>query len=294
MAYCVRCGVKLEPGSVECPLCQTQVIASAEIIGQRGTPLFPPTPSNGKDKDEHLRVDKRRRGFIELTAAFMGIAIVTLAIAGFAIDGNTFSPILPIGCVSLGGCYVLALLLGKPEYTRIASTYAVITIILLVFIDFFDRQLGWSYYCVASIGLFWGALVLPFMLKRRKVLYGALAAIVSCVLFLFIIDTLDGGIAWFLPIALPTFLTVLVGLLVYSIRFRKKEVQVGESVLGIVLIACIGVGSGDFYTLRFFGDERWLSWSTNVWIAAACVLVFLVASHSIRKVRFYFSNKISH
>lgn len=290
MAYCVRCGVKLEAGSTVCPLCNTEVIAPPEVIGTAGTPLFP--EDDPTVRDEHPMLDKRRKGFIELVIVFMSIAVITLAITAFAL-GASFSPWLPIGCVVLGGTYLLVLLFGKLQYTRIATFYAVITVALLFFIDACDKQVRWSMFANLSVGLFWVVFVFPWRLRHDRMRDGAIASIIAVLLFMLAVDALEGdGLLWFFPVALPTCAIVLISLGVLGLRMRFGKPSVTDTVLSLILSVCLGVVAGDFFTLRMHGSERLLSWSSSVFIVAVCLVILLTLSATIRKVRFFFNNRV--
>jgi hypothetical protein len=292
MAYCVRCGVKLEPGATECPLCNTKVIATDDLIGTSTDPLFPITA--GAKDDEHMRLDKRRKGFIELVVAFMGISIVTLLITGFALNStHNFDPWLPIACVFIGGWYLLSLLLFKLTYTRLATIYTLLTMTLLFFIDIYNFPLTWSLYPISALGVFWVVGVMPWLLKRRRLVLGTVAGILAVAVFLLVVDALEGdGLAWFFPVALPTLLVVVVSASVLLLRLRGGNLLVSEVVMSVILIAAIGVGSGDFFAQRFLGSDQILSWSVNVWVVAAILGVFLFVLATVKKVKLFFVNKI--
>ncbi len=291
MAYCVRCGVKLESGATECPLCNTKVIASDDLIGTSTDPLFPLAMGT---KDDHMRLDKRRKGLIELVAAFMGISIVTLLITGFALNStHNFDPWLPIACVFIGGWYLLSLLLFQLTYTRLATIYTLLTMSLLFFIDIYNFPLTWSLYPISALGVYWVVGVMPWMLKRRRVLVGTVAGILSLAAFLLVVDALEGGgLSWFFPIALPILLVVLVSASVLLKRLQRGNLLVSEVVMSIILIATIGVGSGDFFAQRYLGSDQMLSWSLNVWVVAAILGVFLFVLATVKKVKLFFVNKI--
>ncbi len=291
MAYCVRCGVKLESGATECPLCNTKVIAGDDLIGKSTDPLFPLTKGT---KDEHMLLDKRRKGFIELVATFMGISIVTLLITGFALkSSHNFDPWLPIACVFIGGWYLLSLLLFRLTYTRLATIYTLLTMLLLFIIDIYNFPLTWSLYPIAALGVYWVVGVMPWMLRQRRVLFASIAGIFSIAAFLLVVDALEGGgLSWFFPVALPILVVVVVGVAVLLLRLQRGNLLVSEIVLSIILIATIGVGSGDFFAQRFLGSDQMLSWSLNVWVVAIILGVFLFVLATVKKVRLFFMNKI--
>lgn len=291
MAYCVNCGVKLESGCTECPLCHTKVMAPAEIIGEKQEPLFP-SAEREFTKYDYQRLDKNRKGIIELVIAFMGIAVVTLVITAFAL-GASFSPWIPIASVVLGGSYILVLLFVEATYTKIASWFAAITIVLLFMIDLDNGSLDWSLYANLSVALFWLIAVMPWMFTKR--LRNRIYAIpaVAVVLFLLGIDLMgDGILDWSLSIGLPTYAVVLIAFAFLLVRIRFGKPSMTDLVLSVILGACWGVVAGDFFHLRSIGSQRLLSWSSSVFIVAVCLLIFLTLSVTVRRVRNYFNNRL--
>ena len=292
MAYCVRCGVKLEPGATSCPLCQTEVIATRDIVGKSTDPLFPGVVTD--KTDEYLKIDKRRKGFSELVITFMVISIIILLITGLAFNGNnSFNHWIPIVCVLFGGSYLLTLLYSKLSYPRLATVYTILTIGLLLFLDGYDLRFSWALYPASALVVYWVIGVMPWILKNNRAVFGSIGGWVSIALFLLVVDALEGGgLLWFFPIALPTFAVVVVGFILLALRSRIGDPTITELILSVILIASVGVGSGDFFTMRAIQSDQLVSWSTYVWIVAVCLGVFLVAVATLKKVRLYFSNKI--
>ncbi len=290
MAYCVRCGVKLEPGATVCPLCGTEVHAPTEVIGQPGIPLFPTDNLNGPF--EHQKLDKNRKGVIELVIAFMAIAVITLIITAFAL-GASFSPWLPIGCVVLGGSYLFVGLFVKPTYQHLATWFAVITIVLLFIIDISDRKVGWSAYANLSIVLFWLTAVVPWTVQKRNRVYGYLLATVAVAVYLLAIDALAGdALSWSVTIALPTYGISLVASSFLWLRIRFGKPTITDTVMSLILVVCCGVVAADFFHLRTIASPLLLSWSSSVFIVAVCIMIFLTLNLTVRRVRNYFNNRV--
>ncbi len=293
MAYCVRCGVKLESGSTVCPLCHTEVIAPAEVIGVQREPLFPTGSEGDVERLRHQKLDKNRKGVIELVIAFVVIAVITLLITAFALDG-TFSPWTPIGSVIIGGSYILVLFFVRPTYAKIASWYIGLTMVLMTVIDANDLVLSWSFPTNMSLLLLWIVAVLPWVLPRHLRLRGLFASIVAIAAYLVALDgMLTGQIDWSLAIALPSYAVVLVSLLFLFLRHRYGKPTVTDSVLSVILSACWGVVAGDFFHLRYTGSTQILSWSASVLVVAVCLLLFLTLNVTVRRVRDYFNNRVN-
>ena len=294
MAYCVRCGVKLEEGSTICPLCQTPVVAPPEIIGVQQDPLFPKITDDLKkhSADEYQRLDKTRKGVIELVIAFMSIAVITLIITTFALDG-TFSPWIPIGSVILGGSYILVALFVRPTFQKIGTWYIILTAVLLTVIDFGDLILTWSFIVNVSLLLLWIVAIFPWMLSQHLRTKGFATAIIAIAAYFVVLDYLTSGtIGWSVVIALPTYAVSLVSLMFLALRIRYGKPSVTDIVLSVIVSACWGVVAGDFFNLRAIQSSQLLSWSSSVMVVAVCLLIFLSLNMSVRRVRNYFNNRV--
>ena len=290
MAYCVECGVKLAPGTTRCPLCKREVVAPPEVIGKKEFELFPKGDSDSRPFPLP-KLDKRRKGLIELASTFIGIAIVTLLITGLVLKGS-FSPWFPIMCVALGSLYFYILLFGKIDYVRIATLFSANTIVILLSIDIFDGVLTWSPF--AAVGVFVYYILAVFPLKKGSTpLKKIIVIILSITASLLAIDFFEGGaLSWFFPIALPTVITAVLCFSVLVARYHYGNPSMSDLVLSLILNACISTVAADFFTQRMLGTGQLLSWSKSVGIVSIILLLFLVASATLRKFRFYFNNKV--
>ena len=289
MAYCVECGVKLENGATACPLCHREVIAPKEIIGTSKSSLFNEVQD---EKFPSLKYDKTRKGLIELSITFVGVAIVTLLITGIAIS-DSFSPWFSISCTIMGALYLFILLFGKSTYTRIATLFTIQTIITLFTIDIFDLQLTWSLYAMVGVILLYIIAVFPFYknITSPIVKISVMSAVI--IVCLFLLDLIEaGGLLWFFPVALPTFLFTLMGFFILAIRYYFGTPSLSDIVLSIILNISVGTVAGDFFSLRMANSPLFLTWSKSVLIVSVILALFLIANATIRKVRFYFNNKV--
>ena len=267
-----------------------EVQAPVEVIGQPGIPLFPNDNTDGPF--EHPKLDKNRKGVIELVIAFMAIAVITLIITAFAL-GASFSPWLPIGCVILGGSYLLVGLFVKPTYQHLATWFAAITIVLLFIIDISDRKVGWSAYANLSIVLFWLIAVAPWTVQKRNRIYGYVLAGIAVAVYLLAIDALAGNaLSWSVTIALPTYGISLVASSFLLLRIRFGKPTITDTVMSLILVVCWGVVAADFFHLRTIASPRLLSWSSSVFIVAVCIMIFLTLNLTLRRVRHYFNNRV--
>ncbi len=291
MAYCVECGVKLAPGTTRCPLCKREVIAPPEIIGEKESDLFP----TGNDHSHSLllpKLDKRRKGLIELASTFIAIAIVTLLITGLALKGS-FSPWFSIMCVVLGSIYFYILLFGKMKYVRIATLFSANTIVSLLAIDIFDGSISWSSFAAVGVFLYYILAVFPLIKGKISPLKKMIIMVLSITVSVFLIDLFEGGsLYWFFPVALPIILTAVICFTILVARYYFGSPSMSDLVLSIIFIACISTVAGDFFAQRLLQSREILTWSKSVCIVSIILLLFLIASATLRKVRFYFTNKV--
>lgn len=289
MAYCVKCGVKLEGGSLACPLCNTKVVAPPEIIGEEKYPLL----VKEEGKIFHPLFDKTRKGIIELVLAFMVIAIVTLIITAIAHKG-TFSPWLAIISIIFGGLYFLIPLLVKANYTKITTYYLIVTLLLVIGINFLIEPKGWAAIVLLSLGLFWVLAVVPFYFTEGKRYLSILISIFAIALYLVLLDAIsDEYLSWSLSIALPTYGVVIVSLGFSAIRIKWGKPTLTDMIISIVLSSCWGVVAGDFFHLRSIGSQRFLTWGFSPFIVALLLLIILFLAVVFRRVGNYFSNRLT-
>lgn len=289
MAYCVECGVKLEEGLKQCPLCYREVIAPPELIGKTELYLFP--PKEGKSTKSSPRLDKTRKGVIELIITFMAIAVITLFITSFA--HSSFSPYLPVGCTIIGGLYFLIALVKKPTYIGLSSWYVVLTMLLLSLIELTGGTFTWALYADLSLIFYWLVAVLPFFRKGRRQIPLLIIAAVSVIPYMIALDYLMGSFpSWSLYVALPVYLVVIICALLLMLRIYRGNPTITDIVLSLITISSLAVVAGNFFYLRYLKREQLLTWSKSVAIVSLCMIGFLVLNLTVRKVRHFFHNRI--
>ena len=68
MSYCVNCGVELNPGARECPLCRTPVVNPACPVDEDAPSFFP-------TRREEVAPVSRREAALLLTSMLVSVAI---------------------------------------------------------------------------------------------------------------------------------------------------------------------------------------------------------------------------
>ncbi len=291
MAYCVKCGVKLEGGSLACPLCNTKVIAPPEVIGEEKFPLLV-KEEKPRNKFQPL-LDKTRKGIIELVFAFAVIAVITLIITAIALKG-TFSPWIAITSVIFGALYVLISLLAKPIYSRLATYYLIFTAFLVIALNFLIEPKEWAEVVLLSLGFYWVVAVVPFYFSKGKRYLSVVLSLFAVPLFLVLLDAIfDERLSWSLSIALPTYGVVIVSLGFSLIRIKWGRPTPTDIILSLILSSCWGVVAGNFFFLRTISSERLLTWGLSPFIVALLLLIILILMALFRRVRNFFTNRLT-
>jgi len=290
MAYCVECGVELAPGTQSCPLCGRKVIAPKEIIREKEESLFP-SPSYDSVR-RSLRLDKYRQGITELILTFAAIAILTLTITGAAF-GSVLMFWRPVAYIVTGTSFFLVFLFFTLNYRNIATWYSLLTILTLIVADSHDMHFTWVAYPFTGLILFYTFSV--FMLYRSipiavRIIISVLVLLASLALFdLFTHRTLT----WFLPVGVPVVSVVIITLCATFIRFVKGHPSITEMTLMLLFSASLSTVAGDFFALRWKESESLLSWSFSLFVISLLLCAFIVITMSVKKVRYYFHNKIT-
>ncbi len=289
MAYCVECGVELVSGAAKCPLCGREVAAPKELIGEKGEELFPGNPH--APSRSPLRLDKYRKGLTELILTFAAIAELTLIITGTAF-GNILIFWRPFLYVLLGTAALLVLLFVRLNYRNIATWYSWLTTATLIIADSTDNLFSWVAYPVTGLILFYTFSVfllyhrIPLALRLVTALAILLASLAGFDLFTHL------QLTWFLPVALPVVGVAIVTLTGTFVRSVKGHPSIPDIILMLLMSASISTVAGDFFALRWKGSQDILSWSFSLFIISLLLLVFISITMSVKKVRYYFQNRV--
>jgi hypothetical protein len=156
--------------------------------------------------------------------------------------------------------------------TLIASV-VVLAINLLI-----DRTISWSLYPLASFGYLWLIVGIPIVLAGRLwLIFSVLGP--SSLLFLFLLDALDGPAAWFLPVALPICLLLEADIMACGVLTRLSK-RKGINVIAIILVGTVFICAGIDAILNWNYDGGFaLSWSAIVAVAGLPAAGFLFYMH---------------
>jgi hypothetical protein len=281
MAYCVRCGVKLQDGAKVCPLCGTKVILPEGMHEKPEKPLFPKDTVHSYERG----LDRTRKALFEIAAI---ITVVAEVVVGFSIlpDPDAFLPM--IGILYAAVVFLIPVLVEKPSYVTIGSLEMVATAILLVLVNLYlSSDLTWSLVASGSLALIWVLSVPPILLKKHTWI-AILIQIAGVCGFLFLIDGLYPPFGWTLKVGLPTFAFMLAMVGLFLIRLRLKiftKASVVDYVFSGFSIICLSIGFGDLAFHQFNG----ISWSEPLWICGITLFVLELLIAGVRKIRTFFN-----
>ncbi len=289
MAYCVECGVELVSGTKQCPLCGRKVTAPKEIIGEKGEALYPKS-SHGIARNP-LRLDKYRKGITELILTFVSIAILTLIITGIAF-GNVLMFWRPVVYVVLGTAFLLVLLFTSLNYRNVATWYSLLIALTLIIADTTDLTFTWVAYPVTGLILYYTFSVFLFY----RTVPAAVRLVATVLILLLSLAGFDvfthRELTWFLPVAVPVVGVVIITLAGTFIRYVKGHPSITDVTLMLLMSASLSTVAGDFFSLRWKESSMILSWSLSLFIISLLLLAFIVITMSVKRVRFYFHNKV--
>jgi hypothetical protein len=143
----------------------------------------------------------------------------------------------------------------------------------------FGMSLTWARFPLASIAFLWLAAVL-LILGWGRVWVSLVAEVAAVGLFLFVLDGLTQGSAWFFPLALP--LTLLAGtILALTLAIvRVLDLSPFPTIATAMSAAAVLVVGLELLLNRYLADRWFVSWSA---VAFACTLPLVLLLFYLRK-----------
>ncbi|MBJ2357361.1 zinc ribbon domain-containing protein [Sphaerochaeta sp. S2] len=294
MAYCVRCGVKLASGAKTCPLCGTEVLLPPGMEEPSSEPLFakklPPEGTRG--------ITKARKGLVELIVALFVVSEITVGLSLF-FSGALSYAFIPLFCIAMAAISLIAVVLAKPRYVNHASWQSLIAAILLLGLDGYDLTWAWSLIAAGGIAMFWMYGVFPWTRWAKKYAKGSVALSVLTTLFYvaLINVVVSGSFTWFLPVAIPTLLALLVGSSLFLFWFANRKgnrIPIADIVLGSMVVLFISSAVFDGALTRYQTGAVYLRWASSLLVSAIVILLFMVAVSLSLRLRRYFTSHNRH
>lgn len=294
MAYCIRCGVKLEEGSKACPLCKTTVQLPQGMEEGKSQPLFAQNlPPRGMDG-----VNKTRKGMIELISSLFIISELTVFLSMW-LSGSGNKSFIPLFCIAMASLSLVLAFSAKPVYTVQATIQSVLVASFLFGLDAADFNLSWSLIASPAIAVGWLLFVYPFTRKavqnpKRSLVVGLLGSLAYLALINLVIEH---KLTWFVPVTLPVIATLLALAAVFALWFSKrknKRIPLADVVLATLVVLFITMVSLDFFLAGYQTGSFSLRWSAGLLGASLVILLFLISVSVSRRVRRYFTSHNQH
>jgi hypothetical protein len=294
MAYCVQCGVKLEEGSKQCPLCNTEVLLPKGVQEQPSEPLFAqPLPPAGMGG-----ITKTRKGVIELILSLFVVSELTVALS-MILSGNVAHSFIPLFSIAMAALSLILAFSNKPTFQRQASIQFLLAAVYLLGIDAADRNLSWSLVASPALGLLWMYVVFPSHARISKAPRRSVVLVVlSTLAYLALVNgVLSGSLTWFVPVALPSLLVLVVLCWVFLFWFsrrRNKSIPLADIVLGTLVVLFLSATVFDLFLSKYQRGVFILRWSESLLLSGLIILLFLVSVSVSRRVRRYFTSHNRH
>lgn len=294
MAYCVRCGVKLASGAKTCPLCGTEVLLPPGMEDPTREPLFakklPPEGTRG--------ITKARKGLVELIVALFVASEITVGLTLF-FSGALAYAFIPLFSIAMAALSLVSIVLAKPHYVNHASWQSLIAAILLLGLDGYDLTWDWSLVAAGGIAMFWMYGVFPWTRSAKKHVKGSTALCVLATLFYIALINVvvSGSFTWFLPVAIPTLLALLVGFSLFLFWFANRKgnrIPIADIVLGSMVVLFIASAVFDGALTRYQTGAVHLRWASSLLVSAIIILLFMVAVSLSLRLRRYFTSHNRH
>ncbi|MBI9095120.1 MAG: zinc ribbon domain-containing protein [Sphaerochaeta sp.] len=294
MAYCVKCGVKLEEGARECPLCKTPVLLPPGLERGYSEPLFPqPLPPKGTEG-----ITKTSKGIIELIVALLVVSEITIALTMW-FSGNIEHSFVPLFSTAMGALVIAMALVAKHTYVAQATTHIVLVSLYLLGLDGTSTHLSWSLIAVGALLLLWVFAVFTTT-KKAKAHHGwtALLLMASLLGYVAMINSIiAGNLTWFVPVALPTACVLFLGEGLFYFLFltrKKNRLQLADLVFFNLIILFLTLTVLDIFMTHYRQGLWSLSWSLSLFSAAILLILLLVGVSASRRLRRYFTSQNRH
>ena len=294
MAYCIKCGVKLEERAHECPLCQTPVILPPGLERGNSEPLFPqPLPPKGTEG-----ITKTSKGIIELIISLLVVSEITIALTMW-FSGNFEHSFIPLFSTAMAALVIAMALVAKHTYIAQATTHIVLVSLYLIGLDSVNTRFSWSLIVVGALALLWVfAVFTTTKMARAHLGWTATVLIASLLGYLAMINSIvAGSLTWFFPVALPTACVLFLGVGLFSLLFltrNKNRLPLADLVFFNLIVVFLTFTAMDIF-MTHYRDGFWrLNWSLSLFSAAMVLMVLLIGVSVSRRLRRYFTSQHRH
>jgi hypothetical protein len=107
----------------------------------------------------------------------------------------------------------------------------------------------------------------------------------------------SGALTWFLPVAVPTLLALLLGALLFFLWFSNRKgnrIPIADIVLGSMVVLFSSSAVFDGSLARYQTGAISLRWASSLLVTALVILLFMVAVSLSLRLRRYFTSHNRH
>lgn len=294
MAYCIKCGVKLENGAEECPLCHTKVNLPCDIHEQKEEPLFPvPMPQKGTGG-----FNKTSKGIVELILSLLIISEITVALTMW-FSGNFSHGFIPLFSIMMAALILIMAFVAKHTYFVQASVHMGLAAVFLLGIDLYDRSATWSLIATGGLCLLWVLAVFPAS-KTAHAHPIATAVKMGTVYLLYIVLinlVVKGNLTWFLPVALPTSAVLFCGVALFFVLYltrKRTRIPLADLVFFCLIVLFFTFTALDLFLTHYWYGYWALRWSISLFSAAIILSILLSGVTVSRRLRRFFTSQNRH
>ncbi|MDY0288366.1 MAG: RING finger protein [Sphaerochaeta sp.] len=294
MAYCIKCGVRLEERAQQCPLCQTPVVLPPGMERGHSEPLFPhPLPEAGTGG-----VNKTSKGIIELILALLVVSEISIALTMW-FSGNMAHSFIPLFSTAMAALVIAMALLAKHTYVWQSTIHIVLVSAYLLALDAMDKHLCWSLIVVGALALLWVFAVFTTT-KGAKAhpVWTAILLIASLLGYVALINwVVAGALTWFVPVALPSAGVLFLGVGLFFLLFltrNKTRIPLADLVFFNLIVLFLTFTTLDLFMTHYRQGIWRLNWSVSLLSAAVVLMILLGGVSASRRLRRYFTSQHRH
>jgi len=243
-------------------------------------------------------ITKARKGLVELIVALFVASEITVGLTLF-FSGALAYAFIPLFSIAMAALSLVSIVLAKPHYVNHASWQSLIAAILLLGLDGYDLTWDWSLVAAGGIAMFWMYGVFPWTRSAKKHVKGSTALCVLATLFYIALINVvvSGSFTWFLPVAIPTLLALLVRFSLFLFWFANRKgnrIPIADIVLGSMVVLFIASAVFDGALTRYQTGAVHLRWASSLLVSAIIILLFMVAVSLSLRLRRYFTSHNRH
>ncbi|HOD93378.1 MAG TPA: DUF6320 domain-containing protein [Clostridia bacterium] len=171
----------------------------------------------------------------------------------------------------------------KAEDTQMNTAYFAILLSIILTIPnvaclvinlIYSPGIYWMYYVFGGSLVLWMIFIFPMTMKKKKPLLHVFLIFISATLYLLLIALALSGMRWFLTIALPLCITIMMLLFIIIFIVNKKKPgklkTTSISLIGVIILCFVIEGTVDYFVNSIIS----LSWS---YIVAASIVPVILA-----------------